>query len=141
MPEQSTSTPLMNHRSRTDMQPRQNHRGAGQEIHRSLPRQLAEAVAPRARRALMHGMRRRILRLLHRVDTPRTLREIAQEFPNASLSQVSYHVLVLSDCGSVAIAGIQEDGGKLTQSFLSTVAASPQILGVLLATETLDDVH
>lgn len=88
-----------------------------------------------ARRALMHGMRRRILRILNQDQAPRSFRDLSGLFPDASLSQVNYHVLVLADCGSVVVAS----GGTLTRSFASAVAANPQFAAILRATETLDD--
>ena len=87
----------------------------------------------------MHGMRRCILRSLNYSDTPNGLRELSEEFPEVSLSQVSFHVLVLSDCGSVAIADVEPAATELSQLFISTVAANPQIVSALQATETLDD--
>lgn len=125
------------------MKPGQNNRPehAGQVPRQRLPKQLAESLGPRSRRALMHGMRRRILRVLNEGDAPQTLQGLATVFPEASLSQVSYHVLVLGDCGSVAASEVQHAGGILARSFVSTVAANPQIVAVLQATETMDDVH
>jgi DNA-binding transcriptional ArsR family regulator len=114
---------------------------ASQVPHQPLPRQIAESLGPRSRRALMHGTRRRILRVLSKGEAPKTLQGLAAMFPEASLSQVSYHVLVLGDCGSVAASEVQHAGGTLARSFVSTVAANPQIVAVLRATETMDDVH
>jgi len=114
---------------------------SGQVPQQPLPRQIAESLGPRSRRALMHGMRRRILRVLSRAGAPCTLQGLAAMFPEASLSQISYHVLVLSGCGSVAASGIQHAGGTLARSFVSSVAADPQIVAVLKATGTMDDVR
>ncbi len=124
------------------MQPTRNLvRPADREVHHPLPPQLAESLGPGVRRALMHGMRRRILRTLNQDRSALTLRDLATVFPKASLSTVSYHLLVLGDCGAVAVAGVEPAEGTLTRSFVSIIAENTQITAVLGATERLDDVR
>jgi DNA-binding transcriptional ArsR family regulator len=124
------------------MQPTRNlARPADQEVHYPLPPQLAESLEPTVRRALTHGMRRRILRTLNQDRSALTLQELATVFPKASLSTLSYHVLVLRDCGAVAIAGVEPAEGTLARSFVAVIAENTQITAVLDATERLDDVR
>jgi hypothetical protein len=83
-------------------------------------------------------MRRQILRVLHRDGAPQTLRDLSTEFPQATLNQVSYHVLVLSDCGSVAVSSADFAGGASNRSFISAVAENSQVAAILEATEAMD---
>jgi len=141
MPEQSKRTAALT-KDTEAMQPTRNLvQPAGREVHHLLPPQLAGSLGPRVRRALIHGMRRRILRTLNQDRSARTLQELASVFPKASLSTVSYHVLVLSGCGVVTVSDAEGAERTLTRSFVSTVADSVQITAVLEATERLDDVH
>ena len=87
----------------------------------------------------MHGMRRRILRALNDDRSPQTLSALGAMFPEAGLSQVSYHVLVLGDCGSVAVVDDRHAGEVLARAFVSTVAENPQIVAALQATEKMDE--
>jgi hypothetical protein len=60
-------------------------------------------------------------------------------FPEASLNTVTYHALVLTDCGCVLIADVQQARGALIRSFVSNVADNPQFVAILRATEQLDE--
>ena len=54
---------------------------SGQETTRPLPMNLAERLAPRSRRALMHGTRRRILRVLTETRPPGPPRSYCRHSP------------------------------------------------------------
>jgi hypothetical protein len=123
------------------MQPRhdndpQPHDG---EATRPLPQELAEGLAPEARRALMHGIRRCILRAFDEVPIVQTTRDLMPTFPGATLQTITYHVLVLEECGSLTVSHIAQDRGSFTRSFVSNVANNAEVVAVLQATERLDD--
>ncbi len=124
------------------MQPRRRHtvQRSNDEANQPLPAQLAQDLEPRARRALMHGMRRRILRVLGDA-TPRTAKDLLTTFPGVSLGTITYHALVLGECGSVTASPLQPAQGNCARSFVSNVAGNAQYVVVLGATEQLDDVH
>jgi DNA-binding transcriptional ArsR family regulator len=125
------------------MQPRQEHNVQlpSNDASRPLPMQLAQSLEPKTKHALMHGMRRRILRALSEDPTPRTSKDLLTTFPGVSLSTVSYHVLVLTDYGSLAVSHVEQVHGTVVRSFVSNVADNAQYIAVLRATEQLDDVE
>lgn len=122
------------------MQPRPDsdtphlHRDAKEQ----LPVELAMSLAPIPRRALMHGMRRRILRALTQDPTPQTIEDLLPTFPGATLSAVNYHVLVLGDCGSLTVSRVEQTHGGFARSFVSNVADNLEFVAALQATEQLD---
>lgn len=124
------------------MQPRRRHnmQRSSDEANQPLPTQLAQSLEPKARRALMHGMRRRILRILGDA-TPRTAKDLLATFPGVSLGTITYHALVLGECGSVTASALKPVNGNCARSFVSNVAGNAQYVAVLGATEPLDDVH
>jgi DNA-binding transcriptional ArsR family regulator len=123
------------------MQPQQDDmHHYGHEVTRPLPWKLAERLAPRSRRALMHGTRRRILRALNDDPTPQTTRDLAARFPEITLPTITYHVLVLEECGSLAVSHVEQARGDLTRSFVSNIADDVEFVAVLQMTEPLDDV-
>lgn len=106
-----------------------------------LPGQFARSLKPESRQALMHGVRRRILRMLNQDPTPRTTQDLLKTFPELSLSSVNYHVLVLDQCGSLTISRVRSTVGSFTRVVTSNVADDPQFEVVLRATESMDDVR
>jgi hypothetical protein len=125
------------------MQPRQKRHVelSSGEANRPLPTQLARTLEPKIRHALMHGTRRRILRTLSRDATPHTTRDLLAFFPGVRLPTITYHVLVLGDCGSLAVSQIEPIRGTIVRSFVSHVTDDARYVAVLRATEQLDDVH
>lgn len=124
------------HPRRTD-----NATRSGPESNRPLPAHLAKSLSPEARQALMHGVRRRILRMFNQDATPRTTQGLLKTFPELSLSSVNYHVLVLDECGSLAVSRAKATPGSFTRLLTSNVAEDPQLVAILRATESLDDVR
>jgi DNA-binding transcriptional ArsR family regulator len=104
-----------------------------------LPMQLARSLEPKAKHALMHGVRRRILRALSEDPSPRTTADILATIPGGTLSTVHYHVLVLQDCGSLAVSHVKQVRGTVVRSFVSNVADNAQYIAILRATARLDD--
>jgi hypothetical protein len=119
----------------------ENARRSGSEINRQLPTQLAASLAPETRLALMHGVRRRILRMLNQDSTPQATHDLVRKFPGLSLSSFNYHVLVLDQCGSLTASRGKKTPGGFARLLISNVADDPQLVAALRATESLDDVR
>jgi DNA-binding transcriptional ArsR family regulator len=122
------------HPKRTD-----NGMRSGPELNRPLPMQLAKALKPETRQALMHGVRRRILRMLNQDPIPRTARDLLKTFPDLSLSSLNYHILVLDECGILTVSRAKATQGSFARVFTANVADDAQLLAALQATESLDD--
>jgi len=124
------------------MQPRRQHSAqrSHDETNRPLPAQLAQNLEPKTRHALMHATRRRILRVLDDAS-PRTTQDLMAAFPGVSLRTITYHALVLGQCGSVSASPLKPVHGNCARSFVSNVAANAQYVAILGATEQLDDIH
>jgi len=112
---------------------------SGPDSNRPLPAPLAKGLKAETCHALMHGVRRRILRMFNQDPTPRTPQELLKKFPGLSLSSVNYHVLVLDECGSLTVSRVKTTPGSFARMFTSNVADDPQLAAVLRATESLDD--
>ncbi len=124
------------------MQPRKGRRARrtnDEVVYQPLPAGLADSLGPKAERALMHGMRRCILRTVNREPTPLTTKDLQTTFPGATLQTVAYHVRVLEDCGALAVSQVERTGGSLTRSLVSSVADDARIGAALRVTERLDD--
>lgn len=78
--------------------------------------------------ALRHPLRRRILRAMAAHD-PISPRQISDEL-HQPLSNVSYHVRVLADCGTVALVDTAPVRGSM-QHFYSPTIDEPWALAVL----------
>jgi hypothetical protein len=125
------------------MHPRRTNNAtrSGSDSNQPLPTQLAKSLKPETRQALMHGVRRRILRMFNQDPTPRTTQDLLKTFPGLSLSSVNYHVLVLGECGSLMASRVRATPGSFTRLLTSNAADDPQLVAVLRATESLDDVR
>ena len=109
------------------------------EFNRPLPAQLANSLKPEIGKALMHGARRCILRILNQDAAPQSTRDLQKAFPRLSLSGLNYHVLVLADCGTVSLPHEKGPLGSSTRLVSSNVADDPQLVAVLRATNSLDN--
>jgi DNA-binding transcriptional ArsR family regulator len=78
--------------------------------------------------ALRHPLRRRILRTMATQDSI-SPRQISDEL-RQPLSNVSYHVRVLADCGAVTLVDTTPVRGSM-QHFYSTAIEEPWALAVL----------
>src|SRR6201996_7731822 len=78
--------------------------------------------------ALRHPLRRQILRTMA-VQDPISPRQISDEL-REPLSNVSYHVRVLADCGAVTLVDTEPVRGSM-QHFYSTAIDEPWALAVL----------
>jgi DNA-binding transcriptional ArsR family regulator len=80
--------------------------------------------------ALRHPLRRRILRRMDQVDemSPRELSRSLDQ----PLSNVSYHVRVLADCGAVSLVDTQPVRGSMQHFYRSAIDApwARQVLGI-----------
>jgi hypothetical protein len=86
----------------------------------------------------VHGTRRGILRALRRDPAPKTIRDLQPIFPGITLQNITYHVLVLEECGSLAVSHIEQSSGSFARCFRSNIGCDPEILTVLQKTERLD---
>jgi DNA-binding transcriptional ArsR family regulator len=107
----------------------------------SLPASLLDKLPPEKRRALIHGTRRGILRALQQDPAPRATRDLLSVFPGVTLQTISYHVLVLEECGSLTVSRIEQSPGSFARFFCSNIDCDPEILTVLRETEQLDAVR
>jgi hypothetical protein len=114
---------------------------SGSRTNRPLPELLAASLAPESRLALMHGVRRRILRMLNQAPTPQATADLVGKFPGLSLSSFNYHVLVLDQCGILTASRGKATPGGFVRLLISNVVEDPQLVAVLRATESLDDVR
>jgi DNA-binding transcriptional ArsR family regulator len=71
-------------------------------------------------RAIAHPLRRALLKLCLEAQSPISPKRLS-ELTDHSLSNVSYHVRVLVDCGAVEVAGKQPVRGS-TQHFYDVTA-------------------
>lgn len=122
------------HSRRTD-----NARHSGRESNQPLPAGLAEGLDPESRLALMHGVRRRILRTFDQDPAPRTTLDLLATLPGLSLSSVNYHALVLGDCGSLTVSKVEVVPESFIRLLRPNIGDDPRLAAVLRATESLDD--
>ena len=85
--------------------------------------------------ALRHPLRRQILRAMAAQD-PISPRQISDEL-REPLSNVSYHVRVLADCGAVTLVDTEPVRGSM-QHFYSPAIEEPWALAVLGLSEEED---
>lgn len=89
----------------------------------------------RTRDALNHPVRRQILRTLIGSGRPLAAAEIvAAGLPNASLSTVSYHALVLEGTG-----GVIRTAGPTPPRYTTDLSSDPEIVALLEATRSADE--
>lgn len=86
--------------------------------------------------ALRHPLRRQILRAMAEQD-PISPRQISDEL-HQPLSNVSYHVRVLADCGAVTLVDTAPVRGSM-QHFYSPAIEEPWALAVLGLSEDGED--
>jgi DNA-binding transcriptional ArsR family regulator len=88
----------------------------------------------RTRDALNHPVRRQILRTLIASGRPLAAAEIVSAgLPNASLSTVAYHALVLEGSG-----GVSADGDA-PPHYTTDLSANPEIVALLESTRRADE--
>jgi hypothetical protein len=124
------------------MQPRHNSdvQRSSHEARQPLPAEVAERLTPTYRHALMHGLRRRVLRAFIEDPVPKTAKDLAPAFPGVTLQTINYHVFVLAQCGSLVVSRGEQTQGTLARSFVANVVDDAEVVGALRATEQLDDV-
>jgi DNA-binding transcriptional ArsR family regulator len=87
--------------------------------------------------ALEHTVRRRILRRLHRNETPQTPVDLATR-ENCPLSSISYHARVLTSCGLISSTTSRRVRGNMQPWLVSAVREDRGICSLLAATEAGD---
>jgi DNA-binding transcriptional ArsR family regulator len=91
---------------------------------------LLDRLTPEHRRALIHRTRRRILRAFREDPTPKTPRSLLSAFPGITLQTLTYHVLVLEECGSLTVSHVEQSPGSFARFFQSSIGCDPEILTV-----------
>jgi DNA-binding transcriptional ArsR family regulator len=72
--------------------------------------------------ALGHPLRRQILRKMLRVKRDLSPRDLAEDL-DESLSKLSYHVRILSECGAIELVGTRQVRGSTQHFYRPTIAA------------------
>jgi len=103
-----------------------------------LSARFASVLEPKLQDALDHPIRRELLRALNRSERPRSIGEIAAQFPPFGLSRLSYHLQVLWRSGTVASEPSCAGSGDGPAHYASEVFDDGQVLAVLRATERWD---
>jgi hypothetical protein len=107
---------------------------------RRLPMEFAELLTPPMEHALNHPLRREIVRALNQSTEPRSAGEIVTgSLPKTGITTISYHAAVLERCDILRIAEVEPAGESLTRRYVSNVANDIQIVAILGATESLDN--
>lgn len=88
--------------------------------------------------AVSHPDRRRVLRVLHGAEEPRSPSEISEAL-GVTLSGVSHHVRTLRQFGMVALTDTRPRQGSTERFYVSTVAGSALIGAILEATRAEDE--
>jgi hypothetical protein len=104
----------------------------------SVPQDGASTRGPDLAFAVDHPTRRTILRTLIEADRSMTVADLNEVVPNASLSNLRYHVLVLNreDCVSQAGAVVVAHGALPT--YAATVSENQFVIRALEATRWED---
>jgi DNA-binding transcriptional ArsR family regulator len=105
-------------------------------------RTLAQAGTPCVKatdriRAIGAIQRRRILRTLHKAGEARSPNELSKAV-HTSLSHVSYHVRVLTECGVVALTDTRPRRGAVEHFYASTVIRDELVIKLLEDTRAED---
>jgi DNA-binding transcriptional ArsR family regulator len=97
-----------------------------------LPPALVVGLDEKTQHALNHPVRRELLRCLNKERVPRTVGQLALDFPPATLSRLSYHLKVLARYGAARVVGAG------APSYMSALGEEPSVLAVLQVTEEWD---
>jgi DNA-binding transcriptional ArsR family regulator len=109
-----------------------------QEGERKLPADVTKTLGPHLCRALDHPTRRRILRILERGPKPQTLTELSDVIPTANISSISYHALVLEECGCVTVTAAFPRHTNAERCYVSNIRDDRRVTEALQATRHLD---
>jgi DNA-binding transcriptional ArsR family regulator len=88
--------------------------------------------------AIAHPLRRRILRLLHDHEDPRSASKMARELEEP-VGSAAYHVRVLFDVAALEETGEKQVRGAVERFYLSTVEGDPPIEALLEETREADE--
>jgi DNA-binding transcriptional ArsR family regulator len=112
-----------------------------QKEKRELPPEVISTLAPNQCRALDHSTRRQILRALTHDADRLTLVDLSEAIPDASISTIGYHLLILEESGMVSVSRVLTAPGGTERGFASTIADNQTVaaaLGAMLALDILD---
>lgn len=111
---------------------------AGACVDGRLADELAATLEPRLQDALNHPTRRGILRVLHGSDRPCGVTEILGALSPLTRGEISYHLGVLRDAGSVFDDGTRPAPGGREVLYRSALRAEAGVIAALWVTEQLD---
>lgn len=111
---------------------------AGACLDGRLADELAATLEPRLQDALNHPTRREILRVLHASDRPCGVTEILGRLSPLTRGEVSYHLRVLREAGSVFDDGTRPAPGGREILYRSAVRGEAGVIAALWVTEQLD---
>ena len=103
-----------------------------------LADELAATLEPRLQDVLNHPTRREILRIIHASDRPCSVSEILDKLPPLARGEVSYHVRVLRNAGSVFDDGTRPAPGGREVLYRSALRSEAGVTAALWVTEQLD---
>ncbi len=110
----------------------------GKRAHK-LPLELAELLTPSVEHGLNHPLRREILRALNACDEPRSAGElVTRSLPKTGVTLISYHASVLEGCDVLRVSEVVPGEESFFRRYSSNVVDDPQIVAILVATESLD---
>lgn len=103
-----------------------------------LSTRLAKTLDPKLQDALDHPVRREVLRTLNRSRRSRAISELGVELNGFPLSQLNYHLQVLTQLGTVGADSTHLRFGQAHARYASEVSDHREVLLVLRATEQWD---
>lgn len=90
-------------------------------------------------KALDHGLRRRILRVMNEAGGPISPVKMG-ELLDASLGNISYHVNILHDLGAVELDSLQQVRGAMEHFYVAKTDDNKAIMALLEETRDADEV-
>lgn len=109
------------------------------EDKQNLPADLSATLAPHLHHALDSPPRRRILRALNATSDAQTLEDLGETVPAASISTLSYHLLILEMAGCVSEASQIVGADGMLRAYVSNIKDSQMVVDVLRITQPEDD--
>jgi DNA-binding transcriptional ArsR family regulator len=111
---------------------------AGACVDGRLADELAATLEPQLQDALNHPTRREILRILHASDQACAVTGILDQLSPLTRSEISYHLRVLRDAGSIFDDGTRPAPGGREVLYRSALRAEAGVIAALWVTEQLD---
>lgn len=114
-------------------------RSSGKGDKKRKRRKKADERPAKLIRALDHGLRRRILRVMNEAGGPISPVKVGKLL-NASLGNVSYHINLLRDLGAVELKSLTQVRGAMEHFYIATTDDNKAIMALLEETREADEV-